>query len=263
MPYKLLRFDMPADHVARVSLHRPEVANALNSQLLDELSDAVERIASDDEIRVWLLTGSPRPDGRPWFSSGVDMKEALSDPDRKPRVSPAKLVDRIDDLLKPSIAVIAGTCTTGALELALACDLRFAATEAQISDWHMKRSGLGIGAWGMAARLSRLVGVDKAKELLLLSEVIDGNEAKNIGLINRAVDGNELMAVALAAASTIAGMPRRGVRTTLGYLSLQSGMSKQESIRWADLAPELMGINLRPFSDAASKFLDKKPNSEE
>lgn len=258
--YLHIRVDRPSEHVARVTLHRPEVANALDALMIDELADAVESIARDDDVHVWLLAGSPRPDGRPWFSSGVDMSEALAHPDRRPATSPVALVDRIDDLLKPSIAVIDGTCTTGALELALACDLRFAAADAQISDWHMVRSGLGIGSWGMATRLSRLVGLDKAKELLLLSQVIDGNEAKAIGLVNRTVESPQLMSAALGAAATIAAMPRRGVRTTLGFLSLQSGMSKQESMRWADLAPELMGVQLRPFSDAADRFMRTKPD---
>jgi len=254
--YEHIRYEMPAEHVARVVLNRPQAANALSADLLAELDDAVERINNDDEIRVWLLTGAPRPDGRPWFSAGVDMKEALSRPEgpQSRRLSPLALVDKIDDLLTPSIAVIDGVCTTGALEIVLACDLRFAASTAQLSDWHMKTSGLGIGAWGVSARLSRLVGVDKAKELLLMSEVVDGDEAKRIGLVNRSVPSESLMDTALAAAVKIAGMPRRGVRTTLGYLSLQAEMSKRDAMRWGELTPEFMGITLRPFSDAASRF---------
>lgn len=260
MPYENIIVDMPANHVARVTLNRPDKANALSAGLFAELAEAIDWIESADDVRVWLITGAPRPDGRAWFSSGADMNEALAPEEQ--RLSPSALLDRIDDLLKPSIAVIAGTCTTGALELALACDLRFAADDAQISDWHLKRTGLAIGAWGLAARLSRLVGVDKAKELLLLSETVDGAEAKRIGLVNRVYSPDELMAGAIAAASTIASMPRRGVRTTLGYLSLQSDMSKHEAIRWGELAPELMGLKLRPFSDAAGRFLSEKDRPE-
>ena len=77
----------------------------------------------------------------------------------------------------PSIAVIGGFCTTGALEVAMACDLRIAADTARISDWHLKTTGLGIGQWGAAVRLTRLVGIDKAKELLLTGVEISGAEA--------------------------------------------------------------------------------------
>jgi enoyl-CoA hydratase/carnithine racemase len=150
--------------------------------------------------------------------------------------------------------VIDGVCTTGALELALACDLRVAATTARLSDRHMSLSGLGIGAWGAAARLSRLVGVDKAKELLLLSSEVDGAEARRIGLVNTVVDSSELDATALGMASTIARMPRRGVRTTLAYLQLQADMDKYEAIRWADRMPDVAGLRLRSFGDAAERF---------
>jgi enoyl-CoA hydratase/carnithine racemase len=168
------------------------------------------------------------------------------------------VIDRVDDLLKPSIAVIAGVCTTGALELAMACDLRIAAESARLSDWHLKQTGLGIGAWGSAARLSRLVGVDKAKELLLLGEEVSGTEAERIGLVNKAVPDDDLMPEALRWAAIIADRPRRGVRATLGFLQLQADMSKQEALRWAQLAPGYMGLELRPFEDAAQRFYRSK-----
>ncbi|MCW2620917.1 MAG: 3-hydroxyacyl-CoA dehydrogenase [Frankiales bacterium] len=261
MTFETIEVQRPAEHVARVVLRRPEAANALNATMLDELSAAVDLIEADDDIRVWILTGGPRSDGRPCFSAGVDMKEALGGA-APSRVDPAELVDRIDDLLKPSLAVIAGVCTTGALELVLACDLRITARSARLSDWHLKRSGLGIGAWGLAARLSRLVGVDKAKELVLLSAEIDGDEAARIGLVNRAVEDDQLEAVALEMATTIASYPRRGVRTTLGYLQLQAEMSKRDAIRWAGLTPGFMGVTLRPFEDAAARFFDQRQPEE-
>jgi enoyl-CoA hydratase/carnithine racemase len=133
MTYQHLQLERPAAHVARIVLSRPDSANALSAALLDELFDAVADIERDNDVRVWLLSGAPRRDGRPCFSAGVDMKEALSGPVSR-RTDPAELVNRIDDMLKPSIAVIAGTCTTGALELALACDLRVAGYSARISD---------------------------------------------------------------------------------------------------------------------------------
>jgi enoyl-CoA hydratase/carnithine racemase len=197
-----------------------------------------------------------------WFSAGADLREAAGGPGagaapRSPAAVPAAVIDRVDDLLKPSIAVIAGVCTTGALELAMACDLRIAAESARLSDWHLKLTGLGIGAWGSAARLSRLVGVDKAKELLLLGEEVSGAEAERIGLVNKAVPDDDLMPEALRWAAT-ADRPRRGVRATLGFLQLQADMSKQEALRWAQLTPGYMGLELRPFEDAAQRFYRSK-----
>jgi enoyl-CoA hydratase/carnithine racemase len=254
-----LRLERPSEHVAVVVIDAPASANALNGRFFAELTVALDTIEQDDAIRVWLLTGAPRPDGRPWFSSGADLREGVAGrgPGAGPQGSaaaPAAVIDRVDDLLKPSIAVIAGVCTTGALELAMACDLRIAAESARLSDWHLKRTGLGIGAWGAAARLSRLVGVDKAKELLLLGEEVSGTEAERIGLVNKAVPDDDLMPEALRLAATIADRPRRGVRATLGFLQLQADMSKQEALRWAQLTPGYMGLELRPFRDAAQRF---------
>jgi enoyl-CoA hydratase/carnithine racemase len=251
--YTTLRVDFPAEHVARLTIDRPEVANALNGVFFAELSAALDALEADNGVRVWLLTGAPRSDGRPWFSAGADMKAALDAPDPT-GVDPAAVVERIDAMLLPSIAVIAGVCTTGALELAMACDLRIAASSARLSDWHLKRTGLGIGAWGAAARLSRLVGQAKAKELILVGNEVDGEEAARIGLVNAAVADDQLEARALAWATDIAARPRRGVRATLGYLQLQADMSTHEAIRFAEVAPSYFGLTLRPFSDAASRF---------
>jgi enoyl-CoA hydratase len=258
-----LRLERPSEHVAVVVIDAPAVANALSGRFFAELTVALDTIEQDDAIQVWLLTGAPRLDGRPWFSSGADLREAAggggSDAaPHSPAAAPAAVIDRVDDLLKPSIAVIAGVCTTGALELAMACDLRIAAESARLSDWHLKLTGLGIGAWGSAARLSRLVGVDKAKELLLLGEEVSGAEAERIGLVNKAVPDDDLMPEALRWAATIADRPRRGVRATLGFLQLQADMSKQEALRWAQLTPGYMGLELRPFRDAAQRFYRSK-----
>lgn len=259
--FEYLLIDTPVDHVLRVTLNRPHVANALSAGLMSELRDVVETIRHDADIHVWMLTGASREDGRPCFSAGADMKEAVA-PDAPPRFPGSQLADAIDDLLTPSIAVIDGVCTTGALELALAFDLRLAADRARLTDQHMERSGLAIGAWGLAARLSRLVGVDKAKELLLLSESLSGTEAERIGLVNRVYPAEELMDGAMGIASRIAGMPRRGVRATLGFLGSQVDMSKRDAIRWGELTPEFMDMKLRPFKDAATRFFDRRQGSE-
>jgi enoyl-CoA hydratase/carnithine racemase len=253
--YEHLRYEIPADHVVRIVLDRPDAANALSPALFAELDDAVSRVAHDDDVRAWILTGAPRSDGRPWFSAGADLKAALEPQEPRHRlVDPARLIDRIDAMLKPSIAAIGGFCTTGALELVLACDLRIAATSARLSDWHLKVTGLGIGQWGSAVRLARLVGTDRAKELLLTGRELTGAEAEAIGLVHRSVPDESLDEAAIEMAATIAGMPRRGVRTTMGFLAIQEGQSKHEALRWAQLTPDLMGLELRPLRDAADRI---------
>src|ERR1700733_292014 len=93
-----LRLERPAEQAVAVVIDRPAMANALSVQFFDELSDALDLIERDDSIRVWLLTGAPRPDGRPWFSSGADMSEALSGSRsvraNRPATNPGAVIDR-------------------------------------------------------------------------------------------------------------------------------------------------------------------------
>ena len=123
MRYEFIRFEEPIPHVARVTLQRPERLNALHAPLLDELAHAVGRIERGPGIRVWILTGAPRSDGRPCFAAGVDLR-SFSEGKGVTVEQGLRLTQRIDDLRVPSIAAIDGVCTTGAAELVLACDFR-------------------------------------------------------------------------------------------------------------------------------------------
>ncbi len=250
-----VRLERPTPGVALVVLDRPSAANALSAALFADLSAVVDEIAADDAVRAWVLTGAERTDGRPWFSAGTDMKEAATGmPPRRTAVDPAAVVERIAALAKPSIAAVRGVCTTGALELAMACHLRVAADDARLSDWHLRATGLGIGQWGAAVRLSRLVGVANATELLLTGREVDGIEAQRIGLVNRVLPDAEVVPEAVSLADSIAALPRRGVQTTLQFLSLQRDMPTHEALRWAQRMPDLVDLELRPFRDAAERF---------
>ncbi len=239
--YRFIEVTRPAPRVAQVTLDRPQVANALSRDLFGELATAMRTIEADDEVGAWILTGAPRTDGRPWFSAGADLKDFAANRTRD--VNPAQVIDDIDESLKPSIAAVDGLCTTGALELAMACDIRIAATTAQFCDWHLTRLGAGIGAWGAATRLTRLVGVSKATELLLTGEVIDGAEAARIGLVNRVVASSELLGTAVAMATTIAGQHAEGVRLTMEFLNQQAALSKHEALRLAGRISSVMRID--------------------
>ncbi len=256
MAYENITYETPARHIALITLNRPKSLNALNKALWEELQDAINRIEQDPDVRVYMITGAPREDGRPWFSAGADMKaRATSGP--APHWLANGVVNQIDDMLKPSIAVIDGFCTTGGMELIMACDIRIASETAAFSDWHLKSTGAGIGGWGAATRLTRLVGVDKAKEMLLTGMTVDGKEATRIGLVNRAVPSEKLMATALDTAKTIAGMRPDGVKLTLGFLTLQSEMDKHQALRWAELTPKMMGIE-RGFKDMSERFVERQ-----
>jgi enoyl-CoA hydratase len=234
-------------------LNRPERLNALDSQSIEQLTAAVRQARRDDSIRCLIVTGAPRPDGRPCFSAGDDVKEAAAG--GLPPGNPGEvLCDLLDELLTPSIAVIDGVCTTGALELALACDLRIVAETAQISDWHLKRLGSGLGGWGASTRLSRLVGVAQAKDLILTGTVIDGREALRIGLAQRLTTSEGLWTEAMAVASAICGMRPEGVRMTMAHLSRVEDLSKEESLSFARQVRQWFDPR-RSFADSARDVL--------
>jgi enoyl-CoA hydratase len=242
MRYEFIRFEVPRAHVALVTLQRPERLNALHGPLLDELGDAVERIERDAAIRAWILTGAPRPDGRPCFAAGVDLRCFAEG--KGPSIEQGlRLTQRIDELLVPSIAAIDGVCTTGAAELVLACDFRVVGAAARISDWHLRNLGTGLGAWGGSTRWARLVGSTRAKELILTGRELDAEEAVRWGFASSAHPSERLLEGALAMAERIAAMKPEGVRLTLAHLD-RAPDGRELSIRRAALLPGWLGVDV-------------------
>jgi enoyl-CoA hydratase len=242
-------------HVRVLRMMRPERMNAINAQVLTELTAEVKRIRRDPDVRCFILTGAPRADGRPCFSAGDDLKEAAAG--ETPSGNPgSKLTNLIDNLLTPSIAVIDGVCTTGALELAMACDLRVVSETAQISDWHLARLGSGLGGWGASTRLSKLVGVAQAKDIILTGKIIDGREALRIGLAQRAYPSESLWDEAMAMAHAVAGMRPEGVRHTMAHLSRVEDLSKDAAIGFASQVREWFGT-AQSFEESARAVLDR------
>src|SRR5262249_36761088 len=154
---------------------------------------------------------------RPLFSAGVDIR-APEDGIPVLEQESMRLLIRLDEFPKPTIAVIDGICTTGAVELALCCDFRIVAETAEISDCHMKLFGLGTGGVGLSLSMIRLVGVSNTKDLILTSRSIDGHEAYRMGFANRVFPSDRLMEEARKFAAPMVEKNPRGVAVTLAYL---------------------------------------------
>jgi enoyl-CoA hydratase/carnithine racemase len=255
MPHEILRRETPEAGIAVLTMQRPERLNALNGPLLDELSDALRWIGSDDGIRVFLLRGAPRPDGRPCFSAGVDLR-AIAEGHGVGIEQGFRLTQAIEELRKPSIAVIDGICTTGAAEIAVACHLRIVGAAARISDWHLKNLGTGLGAWGAATRWARLVGSARTRELFLTGREIGAEEAVRIGFATAAHASERVHDEALMVARAIAAMDPRGVALTLAHLARTDDMTREESLRFASLAPGWFGVGVN-IEHKGEKILGK------
>ncbi len=174
--------------VATITLNRPERMNAFTTTMIDSIGRAFEDAAVDDAIRVILVTGAGRA-----FSAGLDLKEPpiLSDTQsRSLMLHMLRLPTIATSIDKPTIAVINGAAIGWGLELALLCDIRLAAENAQIGDRHVNFSL--IPDFGGLFQLPRLVGWARACDLFFTARIIDGKEAERIGLVNRAVPQEQL-----------------------------------------------------------------------
>ncbi len=187
---------------AVITINRPSVLNALNSQTLEELRLAVLEIQRDPDIRVAIITGA----GDTSFVAGADVRElALQRPaEGKAHARRGQHVfDLIENLGKPVIAAINGFALGGGCELAMACTLRLAADSARFGQPEIN---LGISpGYGGTQRLPRLVGKGVALDLLLSGRTVTAEDALRIGLVNRVVPAARLMAEARAWAADLAG----------------------------------------------------------
>ena len=188
------------DGVATLTLNRPDALNALSFELRAAFVEALTEIASDGQTRVAILTGNGRA-----FCAGLDLKElggesgASGNPFGRERNF--GVVDALDACPVPVIGAINGFAITGGFELALACDFLVASTDARFADTHA-RVGI-VPGWGLSQRLSRLIGIGRAKEVSLTGNFVSAEQALEWGLVNRVVAPNELIPPCLGLAADI------------------------------------------------------------
>ncbi len=188
--------------IAIVTLNRPEAMNALSVALRAELSRVMIAVNADPAIRAVILTGA----GERAFTAGLDLKELGSEPNAlgganatTPDENPVLAIELCH---QPVIGAINGVAITGGFELALACDILIASTKARFADTH-SRVGLMPG-WGLSQKLSRIIGLSRAKELSFSGNFIDAATAERWGLVNRVVEPGELLPAAIRLAEDIA-----------------------------------------------------------
>lgn len=187
-------------HVLTITLDNPKTLNALDKQLLEELNEAVELAGKNEQAKAIILTGSGKS-----FVAGADIKamSQLSAVEAKEFGALGASVFRKIELLKqPVIAAVNGFALGGGCELAMACDIRVASKKAKFGQPEV---GLGITpGFSGTQRLSRLVGLGKAKELIFTGNIIGAEEANRIGLAEIIAEPEELMAIAAELAEKIA-----------------------------------------------------------
>ena len=215
--------------IAVITVNRPNVLNALNSQTIDELRRAILELKLDDTVRVVLVTGA----GGKAFVAGADINElAVQTPTggREHALAGQHAFDVVENMGKPVIAAINGYALGGGCELAMACTLRLAADTAKLGQPEI---ALGlIPGYGGTQRLSRLVGRGKAMELMLTGAPVTADEALRIGLVNRVVPSGELMAEAKKLATQLAASAPIAMRYIINAVNKGAEMPFAEACQY-------------------------------
>jgi methylglutaconyl-CoA hydratase len=256
----------PIDHITRadhgpvvvLTLNRPDRRNALSRALIDALSDALDRVAVEPDVRAVVLTGAG-----PTFCAGMDLKEALN-ANRGSGVEAeraaiadvraiADLIAQVHALPCPTIAALNGDAYGGGAGLATACDFVIATEGVNIGYPEVRR---GLVAAVVLHDLVRQVGERRARSLLLTGDAIDAAEAERWGLINRVVRASTLLAEAIALGNDLAGCGPLALRTTKRLIDEEGG-------RPADLRGAAAVTAQVRVSDEAREgllaFVEKRP----
>lgn len=203
MDYKNILFTVD-EGVATLVFNRPKALNAMNSETLGELLDAVNQCKNDEAIKVLILTGA----GEKAFVAGADISQMQNFRPQE-TISFMELghetLRQMETMPKPVIAAVNGFALGGGTEISLACDIRFASEKAVFGQPEIL-IGL-IPGWGGTQRLARIIGMGRAKELILSGTQIDARRAYEIGLVNRVFPPEKLLEETLTFARKLAGMP--------------------------------------------------------
>ncbi|MBI2170769.1 MAG: enoyl-CoA hydratase/isomerase family protein [Chloroflexi bacterium] len=260
MSYTTLAFEVK-DSVAMVTLNRPEVLNAINRQMQDELEAALGQ-ALEQGARVVVLTGAGRG-----FCSGADvtnMAPAQSrrghplaqDPVRQVRKPLGWPALRLHRFPKPTIAAVNGVAAGAGLSLAMACDLRIAGESARFSSIFVRRAL--APDYGCTYLLPRLVGMEKALEMMYTGDIIDAQEALRIGLVGRVVPDSELMSTAIGLAERLAQGPPITIELIkrVAYRSLANTLEDQMLL---ESQAQAVAQETEDYREGVRSFLEKRP----
>ena len=238
--------------VGLVRLNRPQALNALNAELIDELNVALDGFEADDSIGCVLITGSEKA-----FAAGADIKEMQSKTYMEAYLGDfISKWDRIGQKRKPVIAAVAGFALGGGCELAMMCDFIIAADTAKFGQPEIKL-GVMPGSGG-TQRLAKFIGKSKAMDMCLTGRMMDAAEAERCGLVSRLVPAADLMAEAMKAAATIAGMSRPVAMMTKETVNRAFETSLAEGLRFERRLFHSM-FALEDQKEGMAAFVEKRP----
>lgn len=253
MEYRTILYEKE-NGIGVVCINRPQALNVLNSEVFSELYQVFNEISTDNEVRVVIITGT----GDKAFVAGTDITEMKSRSSLEIRdfaIAARKANEAIYNLGKPVIAAINGFALGGGLELAMVCDLRICSENAKFGQPEIN---LGIiPGGGGTQRLTRLVGMTKAKELLFTGDTIDAQTAVDIGLVNKVVPNGKLMDEAKALAQKVLDKGAVALRLTKTAINTGANMVLSSALDFeADCFA--MCFSTEDQKEGMSAFLEKR-----
>ena len=253
--YKTIRLEQK-EGIGYLTLNRPEVRNAFNQEMIDELQEALRVIDKDEEIRVLIITGAGKA-----FQAGADIAElSLMAPMDILRWNEGivRINGSLEKLRQPVIAAINGAAMGGGLELAISCTLRIMAESAKMALPEVK---LGIiPGTGGTQRLPRLIGKGLAAELLLTGDVITAKDANRVGLVNRVVPDGETVKAAEELARKIMSNAPVAVEMAKDALEIGKDLPLEHAVQYSQKNC-VTCFSTKDMKEGMNAFLEKrKPN---
>jgi enoyl-CoA hydratase len=254
MSFKNIVFELAENGIATLTMSRPAKLNALNAETMAELEGIVGRFESDPVVKAMIITGA----GEKAFVAGADISELASRDSLTALELSARgqrILRRLELTPKPSIAAINGFALGGGLELAMACTMRVASSNAKLGQPEVK---LGIIAgYGGTQRLPRLVGRGKAMELLLTADTIDAAEAHRIGLVNHVVEAAELLAFCRRLLERVLANGPVAIGLTMQAIDVGLNCGLEEGLRFETAAFGITAAT-QDRSEGTRAFLEKR-----
>jgi len=265
MSYEDIIYSVENSNIAIITLNRPEAMNALTHKTHTELGQAIEEANQDDKIRVIIITGAGRgfcagddiksiflgSEGSPEERQKAYREEQLRYLQGKPMTGGSEALLLIN---KPSIAAVNGAAVGYGCDTALMCDMRVASDRARFGEIFLR---VGLIPDESQLILPRLVGLAKAYELLLTTDIIDAEEAYRIGMVNKVVPHDELMPAALELAAKIASKPPLSVQLAKEGIRRSINIPVEEWKEWYSFAQRYC-FGTEDHREGANAFVEKR-----
>lgn len=254
MAYSALLYEV-AEGVATITFNRPEVRNAVNDQMADEMQAALRSAERDTAVRCLVITGAGAG-----FCAGQDLAAVR---DRGAGISFREhlqktynpIVAKLTSIEKPVIAAVNGAAAGAGWGIALACDFRYASESAK---FRLAFIGIGLAPdSGTSFFLPRLVGLGRALELAYSNDLIDAPTALSLGLVNRVVPADELMPVTLGLAKKLAQAPTKGIGLTKRAMNFALAATLDEALDYEAHMQEIAGRSA-DHREGVNAFLEKR-----